>query len=191
MSGHTRILALVNLASVERRTGRPEAALPLYEEALALVRQTQDPPALGLTLCFTSGLYEDLGRYTEAEGLLAGVPTFGIGRIEVEVSTRLGRIALRRGEHARAHELYHTVVEVAGSWGDLAHVAMGLEGKGKALAGMRQDHMRGGRRPVRGGAAVGGRGRERPRRGDPRRADRLTAARADQSEEGRASSSSG
>ncbi|MEU4695969.1 AfsR/SARP family transcriptional regulator [Nonomuraea dietziae] len=190
VSGHTRILALVNLASVERRTGRPEAALPLYEEALALVRQTQDPPALGLTLCFMSGVHEDLGRYTEAEELLAGVPTFGIGRIEVEVSTRLGRIALRRGEHARAHELYRTVVEIAGSWGDLAHVAMGLEGKGKALAGMGRTREAAAvlSEAARLSAGVGESARAEEIRGV---LDRLTAARADQSEEGRASSSSG
>ncbi|MFD1939486.1 BTAD domain-containing putative transcriptional regulator [Nonomuraea mangrovi] len=136
LSGHTRILALVNLASVERRTGRAAESLALYDEALALVRESGDAPALALTLCFLSGAYEDLGRYEAAEDLLAGVPALGIGRVEIEVAIRLAKIALRRGDHARAYELFSAVVDKAGGWRDRVNVAMGKEGVGKALAGL-------------------------------------------------------
>ncbi|GAA2792605.1 hypothetical protein GCM10020219_074690 [Nonomuraea dietziae] len=82
------------------------------------------------------------------------------------------------------------MVEVAGSWGDLAHVAMGLEGKGKALAGMGRTREAAAvlSEAARLSAGVGESARAEEIRGV---LDRLTAARADQSEEGRASSSSG
>lgn len=62
-----------HLGDVHVEQGRPEAAAPLYDEALALYRGHPSPPRMGLANAIRSQavLKEQLGRREEAAGLWA------------------------------------------------------------------------------------------------------------------------
>lgn len=61
-------LVLKALGQIERDMGNPEIALPLYEEAVMIYRDQDQPLALAHTIRHVADIQQDLGRAELAEG---------------------------------------------------------------------------------------------------------------------------
>lgn len=55
------------LGQIERDLGNPDAALPLYEEAVAIYCRQSDAPALAHTIRHLGDVHRDLGHFEAAE----------------------------------------------------------------------------------------------------------------------------
>ena len=110
------------LGQVERDMGNPEIALPLYEEAVTIYRDRDQPLALAHTIRHVADMQQDLGRAELAEGNYRQALAIYRGRPEtspLDLANAVRGLAILasdtgKNEEARAlwqeaHDLYAAV----------------------------------------------------------------------------------
>ena len=106
------IASLRGRAGVERDLGYPDAARPLYEEAVELCREEGDPQLLAHALHHLGDLHRGSGRLAEAETAYLEALEHYRGSEharEVEIANAIRALAIlrgRQGSHAESRELW-------------------------------------------------------------------------------------
>lgn len=101
------VRALKGLAQIERDLGRREAALPLYEEAVALARELGDERSAAHTVRHVGDVHRHQGRVPEAEACYLEALRLYRGRPDtppLELANALRPLALLRTEQGLTDE---------------------------------------------------------------------------------------
>jgi tetratricopeptide (TPR) repeat protein len=136
-------VALNNLANIAKEEGRNAESVALYEESLAIKRRLGDSRGIAIvlnnlgTMALAQGGYERAAAF--GEEALALLRELGDKDVTAAVDT-VARVALERGDTARAADLYREGLEVSGAAGDRELIAFCLEGSGRvAVADARME----------------------------------------------------
>jgi DNA-binding CsgD family transcriptional regulator len=122
--------ALNNLADVETEEGNYAAALPLFEEALAIRRQLRQTAAVGHTLTLLGWLAMRAGDYqaatTRLDEALAQCRPLGDSGLTAQALAGRGELAVRQGQYPLAAALLEESLVLRRGIGEVWGIAVSL-----------------------------------------------------------------
>jgi DNA-binding SARP family transcriptional activator len=157
---HSFALAISYTAIIDRGAGRLDAAAAGFEQALAILRGTQDWPTVAFVLYLLARVKLDSGDPDSARELLTEVLQLAqaglTGRAAVQVLLGLGEIQLETGQLAEATDSYGQALVKVRALGDRVGEANILRGAG--LAALRQGQLAGAREALEDALELADRG---------------------------------